>query len=77
MLAMKAIAGWIVPDRNWALKLAWKSSSFSLVERVDGLLLAAERLDDGVPGVHLLDVAVERRRSAPTGRRTASATAWR
>ena len=26
---MKAMTGWIVPDRNWALKLAWKSCSFS------------------------------------------------
>ena len=30
------------------------------VELLDRLLLATERLDDAVPGVHLLDVAVER-----------------
>ena len=47
------------------------------VERVDGLALAAEHLDDVVAGVHLLDLAVERRRSTPTGRRTASASARR
>ena len=38
-----------------------------LVEGLDGLLLAPEDLDDGVAGVHLLDVAVERARPRPLG----------
>ena len=25
---MKLITGWIVPEMNWARKLAWKSASF-------------------------------------------------
>ena len=46
------------------------------VEPVDRLLLPAEGLDDGVAGVHLLDVAVEGPGPRPLGR-TAAATAWR
>ena len=38
-----------------------------LVELGDRLLLAAERLDDRVAGVHLLDVAVERAGRCPLG----------
>ena len=38
-----------------------------LVELRDRLVLAAEHLDDGVPGVHLLDVAVERAGRGPLG----------
>ena len=37
------------------------------VERLDRLALAAERLHDRVPGVHLLDVAVERAGRRPLG----------
>ena len=37
------------------------------VELRDRLVLAAERLDDGVPGVHLLDVSVERAGGRPLG----------
>ena len=38
-----------------------------LVERLDGLALAAEGLDDRVAGVHLLDVPVERAGRRPLG----------
>ena len=38
-----------------------------LLERLQGLLLAAEDGHDGVPGVHLLDVPVERAGDLPLG----------
>ena len=37
------------------------------VERLDGLSLASERLDDGVARMHLLDVAVEGAGGGPLG----------
>ena len=48
-----------------------------LLEPVDRLLLAAERLDDGVAGVHLLDVAVELAGLRPLGGELLLTSAWR
>ena len=30
------MAGWMIPEMNWALKLAWYSRSFSWSKRRDG-----------------------------------------
>ena len=65
---MKLIAGWMMPEMNCALKLAWNSSSFSSSNFSDGLLLAAEHLHDVAARVHLLDVAVERAGALPLRR---------
>ncbi len=53
-------AGWMIPEMNWAPKLASKSSSLFSLKRLLDLALAPERLDDGVAGEGLLDQGVER-----------------
>ena len=65
---MTLSAGWMMPEMNCALKLASNSASFSSSNFIGGLLLAAEDLHDVAPGVHLLDVAVERAGALPLRR---------
>ena len=69
--------GMMMPEMNWALKLAWIELVVLLVELPDRLFLAPEDLDDGVAGVRLLHVPGEANPCAPTAGRTASANAWR
>ena len=40
---MNIIAGWIVPEMNWARKLDWYSASFCSAKVAIGLVLLAER----------------------------------
>ena len=54
------IIGMISPERNWALKLALYSSSFSDLERLLNLTLAAEHLDQRMTRESFLDPSVER-----------------
>ena len=56
---MNIIAGMMMPEMNCAPKLAWYSSSFCSRERRLDLALAAEHLDQRVPGERLLDVPVQ------------------
>ena len=56
------------PRQELRLEAGLEELLVLLVEGVDRLLLAAERLDDAVPGVHLLDVPVERAGLHPLGR---------
>ena len=56
---MNFIVGWMMPEMNWARKLAWKSCSFSSSNWRSASCLAPEHLDDGVAGVRLLDVPVQ------------------
>ncbi len=56
---MNCSEGWMSPEMNWARKLDSYSSWFWRVEDLDRLGLTAEHLHDAVPGVHLLDVAVQ------------------
>ena len=62
---MNIIAGWMMPEMNWALKLEPYRFSFCSAKVSRRLVLAAEDLDQRVAGVHLLDVAVELARRAP------------
>ena len=55
----------MMPEMNWALRLASYEPLVLGPERVDGLLLSPEHLDDAVAGVHLLDVPVEGPRGRP------------
>ena len=66
-VAMKFIAGWIDARDELGLEARLVELLVLLVERLDRLALAAEHLDDGVPGVHLLDVAVQRPGPLPLG----------
>ena len=63
---MNIIAGWIMPEMNWARKLDAYSSSLCSAKVSDRLLLPAEDLDQRMAGEHLLDVTVELAGGAPT-----------
>ena len=64
---MNVIAGWMIPEMNCGPVAGLVEPLVLLVELLDRLALAAERLHDRVPGVHLLDVAVERAGRGPLG----------
>ena len=64
---MNIMIGMINPERNWALKLALYSSSFSVSKRGLDLALPPEDLDQGVAGEGLLDVGVESPGPPPLG----------
>ena len=65
---MNIITGMISPQTNCAPKLTLYSSSFSSAKVRSTSCLAAEHLDQRVPGEGLLDVRVELCRYAATGR---------
>ena len=65
---MNIIAGMIVPEMNWAPKLALKSSSLRSSNAGSTSSLPAEDLDQLVAGERLLDVRVELAGVWPTGR---------
>ena len=73
-LPMKPMSGIIMPDRNSDLKALSNRFVVYDVELLLGGLLAVVRLDDDVPGVHLLHVAVQPAEDASAGVRSASAT---
>ena len=66
-LPMNIIAGWMMPDTNWAPKLASIELLVGRREAGLDLPLAAERLHEGVAGEGLLDLGVERAGVAPLG----------
>ena len=64
---MKFIAGWMMPRDELGPVARLVQPVVLLVEALDRLFLPAEDLDDGVAGMHLLDVAVERPGRGPLG----------
>ena len=52
---MKCIAGWMIPEMNWALKLACVEQLVLRLELSMALWLSPEDLHELVAGVHLFD----------------------